>query len=566
MKRHVIADLAWIRWTCALLAGVLLATASALGASASADAAVVTRGADPGSAASAVSSAAGCPQATRDAVAQALAVSKIRAEIVIIVDISASMGSGDNNLYGTVSTLVPALMATLARQEPQDLVAVITMGARQNTQVAVNPGQPNSRTWVPPAAPTSDWSDFGLAFDEAIELFSAPPQGTDPQVGDVLLLSDGQFSDTVQDDPTYGGQAPAVFGRPGWKDLRTAAHNLPMQVTGFEVPLTSDKALQASQEGTLKDVFPSVRQLQYDSDLAKDPAQTVQEIQTATTEGVQDTKITKAVSADSGAGIRVTWGNVPGSQGMPLDLGAQGNADVVVTVRAQTRQVPLCLSHISVTSTRLPVTIRGVSLPASVELAPRKSTTLRVRLTWPQRSSRVAWLGPGTMTDHLILSATVSSPFMSVITPVDAGFSYGGVLDGVSPQFTAIVPAAVGMALLTIGIPILVLLAGLALWRTWLGGELFLATADTAGSTPISLRGPRRSRPVDELLGKPARLIVSGSLRRRDIRVRMKIDGQLWSGVPVWLPRGGTKDNVAGVAVQHRRRAGGKRLRWRRDK
>jgi hypothetical protein len=160
------------------------------------------------------------------------------------------------------------------------------------------------------------------------------------------------------------------------------------------------------------------------------------------------------------------------------------------------------------------------------------------------------------------LGATVSSPFRSVISPVDAPFSYGRVLGGASPLFMATVPPAVTVAeLLGIGIPILVLLAGLILWRTWLGGELLLATGeepvlttrDTADYPAISLRGPRRSHRVDELLGKPARLIVCGSLLHRAIRVRMKIDGQLWSSAAVWLPRGGTKNNIAGVSVRHSR-------------
>jgi hypothetical protein len=127
-----------------LLAGVLLATAPGLDASARAGAAVGTRGAAASDAATAISpSVAGCPQETRDAVVQALAASNIPAEIVIIVDISYSMDSRHNNLYGTVGTLVPALIGTLAKLDPQDLVAVITLGTRQNTQVVVRPGQPS---------------------------------------------------------------------------------------------------------------------------------------------------------------------------------------------------------------------------------------------------------------------------------------------------------------------------------------------------------------------------------------------------------------------------------------
>jgi hypothetical protein len=164
------------RWAGAVLAGTLLATAAIPGTSAPVDAAVAIREAAPGGAASAISVPAGCPQATRTAVTQALDVSKIRAEIVIIVDISYSMDSTYNNLYDTVRNLVPALLGTLAKQEPQDLVAVITMGTRQNTRVIVNPGLPSSHTWVPPIAPNSDWTDFGLAFHRPSDCSAIRPK------------------------------------------------------------------------------------------------------------------------------------------------------------------------------------------------------------------------------------------------------------------------------------------------------------------------------------------------------------------------------------------------------
>jgi len=356
-----------------------------------------------------------------------------------------------------------------------------------------------------------------------------------------------------------------VFATPGWEDLRKAAYNLPLQVTGFELPLTSDMALQASQEGALKDVFPDVPQLQYNKNLATDPALAVQEMQATTTEEVQNTKITSAVTPDSGAGVRVTWSDLPSNRGKPLDLGRPGHAEARVTVRAQTQGVPLCLSNISVTSAGLPVTMHGVDLPASVQLAPGGRWTRDVKLTWTGGSSGMVGPDLRAVTGHLVLGATVSSPFRGVISPVDASFSYGGVRGGASPQFTASAPPAVTVAtLLALCIPILALLAGLALWRTWLDGELVLARGEEP--VHISLWGPRRSHRINELLKKPGRLVVRGSLRRRAIKVWMKIDGQLWSSEPVWLPRGGTKDNVAGVAVQHRRHPSGKRLRWRRRK
>jgi hypothetical protein len=401
-------------------------------------------------------------------------------------------------------------------------------------------------------------------------LFNDSPPGTAPQVGDVLLLSDGQVSDTIQDDPTYGGQAPAVFTEQSWQDLGAAAGKLPFQVTGFEIPLTSDVTLQASQEAALKHVFRHVTQLQYTSDLVKDPAQTIQQIQTATTQDVQNTKIESAAAPDSGAGVQVTWSGLPGSPGKPADLGKPGHADVKVTLQARTRRVPLCLSGIAVTSSGLPVRMRVTGLPASVEIPAGGSLTRVVTLSWPAGSSGITWWGPRPVPAHLAMTATLSSPFESVISPVDTGFSYGHLLGGAT-RFTADVPPVITVVDL-IGLTILVLLIGFAFWLVWMGGELVLATGEEpapatgtgSGHPPISLRGLRRSHQIDGLLGKPARLTASGSLRRRAIKVRIKVDDQRWTKVPVWLPRGGTKDNIAGVAIQHRRPARGKRFRWRR--
>jgi hypothetical protein len=505
---------------------------------------------------------------------QALGVGKISAEIVIIVDTSYSMDSRRYNLYGTVAKLVPALITTLAKQEPQDLVAVITLGTQAKTQVVVEPGRPSSDTWVPPPVPNSGTSDFGLALQEAVGLFSHPPQDMAPQVGDVLLLSDGQVVDTPDDDPTYGGVAPAVFANRGWRDLQRAARNLPMPVTGFEMPLTSDKALQASQYAALRLVFPRVTQLQYARNLATDPTPAIQEIQASTTGGIQDGKIAAAVAHDRDAGLRVTWGGLPGARSKPLDLGDSGHADITVTVQALTRRVPLCVSGISITSTGLPTTIRADNLPASASFTPGEPPTAwHVRLTWQKGCGGATKFGHRrTMTGHLLLSAKVSSPYNSTIIPVDATFTYGGFHEGTSPQFTAVAPTAsiLFFVLAILGIVIVASVVMFGVHRAWLRGELTVVpvggppvwlpgevTDARADGPPVRLRGLRVSRQVGEVPGKKTRIIVRGSPYRRAMRIRSEseTDGQRWSRAKMWLPVGGKIENLPGVSVKHEPRA-----------
>ena len=93
---------------------------------------------------------------------QALGVTHVPAEIVILVDVSLSMSSGDNNLFSTVRQDVLAYLGVLAQQEPQDLVGVILFGAPSDNQVT-NPGPPSRHIWLP-QAPYSQETDFGWVF------------------------------------------------------------------------------------------------------------------------------------------------------------------------------------------------------------------------------------------------------------------------------------------------------------------------------------------------------------------------------------------------------------------
>ena len=60
------------------------------------------------------------------------------------------------------------------------------------------------------------------------------------------------------------------------------------------------------------------------------------------TQGIQDSEVASAAAPDIGQGVRVTWSRLPGADNRPLDL-ATGQTEVMVTVTATTRRVPLYL-------------------------------------------------------------------------------------------------------------------------------------------------------------------------------------------------------------------------------
>jgi hypothetical protein len=68
--------------------------------------------------------------AKADTVAAALGVKPVRAEIAVLVDHSVSMSAGKNNdLYPGITSELPIILDTLARQQPQDTVVLIKFAA-----------------------------------------------------------------------------------------------------------------------------------------------------------------------------------------------------------------------------------------------------------------------------------------------------------------------------------------------------------------------------------------------------------------------------------------------------
>lgn len=486
------------------------------------------------------------PPASPAAVTRALGVHDVPAEIVILVDISLSMAPGYNDLYSTVRQKVLSYLAVLAQQDPQDLVGVIAFGKPSDNQVT-DPGPPSRNIWLP-TAPYSQDTDFGWAFQQAVQMLrGAPP---DIKAGAVLLLSDGELSVAPGVDPVYG----TGFTGPGWAKLRAQVEKLSARIpiTGYDVPLTDDTTYTGNQYGALKQVFQPVQSL---------PSGTtdLSNAFSLATQGILDSEVAKAAAPDIGKGFQVAWSGLRGAGAKPLNLGT-GQAEVTLTVRATTQKVPLYLSEVSVVSAGLPVTMRG-SLPGGYLLVAGQSASWNVRLTWDPRSAKVTRLG-GSWTAHgkLALHATVSSPFTPTLgaTFGDTAFSVGGIQDGISPVFPATEPARYDIGLIVVVLLIAAALIALicaAAARARLTGQL--AVTPAAGPTkPIPLRGWYKSTRIDGLLGKPGRLSVHGSALRRRMRVTIRVPGRR-PFKETLLP--GKSALPGGIAVVHQVRAHGAR-------
>jgi len=472
-------------------------------------------------------------------VLRGLGVSAIPAELIFLVDISDSMSPAKNNLYPTVRQKVLDFLGVLAQEDPQDLVGVILFSKPSANQV-FQPGPPDPDFWLPETPQYTIGTDLGYAFHQAVQMLSQAPPGI--KVGGVLLLSDGQSYAPKKNDPIYGGNG---FTAPGWNALRVSVKNLPMTVTGYDVPLTDNTNYTANQHAALSQVFPSVQTLPGGASnlgAALDQAKLK----------ILDSKVVSAASPDNGRGVQVSWGGLPGTGGTPLDLEA-GHADVTVTVTARTHRVPLYLSGMSVTSAGLPVTMKGY-LPASQKLAAGASKTWHVRLTWTPRASGMTWTGgPSTVRGHLVLKAAAASSYTPTLRSAYGytTFSAGGLNGGESAPFPATVAAKWSiLLLLLIALVLVALLAAAVVGLSWMSGVLVLTSVDDAVGE-VRLRGPRLSVPTGRLIDIPGRLTVRGSPLHpvgRRMRVGLRLSGRPRSSETL---RSGGRTMAAGIDIVH---------------
>lgn len=469
-------------------------------------------------------------------VAASLGASKIRAELVILVDTSLSMSASWGGLYPTVKQVLPRFLSALARQEPQDTVGVVTFGTAADTQT-VYLGPPATNINLPADA-TSDGTDFGAAFQHALDILSQAP--ADIKVGGVLLLSDGILN--APGDRRYDGGSG--YAAPGWHRLRARARGLGMTVTGYGLPLSHDPATIDSVSRALAQVF-TQHQI-----LAPNLTDLGQEFR-LTQQGILASRVASAVQPDSGRGVQVTWGSLPGQQGMPpLNL-AEGHTALRMTLTATTRRIPLSVTGLGITASGFPVAITG-RLPAEAYLPPGRTVTLPVALRWRPVSGGTSLFGGSRRSEgRLSLRATVTSSFLPAIRDSygDTGFKVGGLVGATTRPFPATTPVGadswVWLVLLVI---LLAALAWFAYTRVRLSGTLVLASVDDAVGT-LRLPGrPWASSPVGPLIQVPGRMLVVGSVLSNRMRVHLRLAGR--PAARGSLEPGG-QTIVAGIRIMH---------------
>jgi hypothetical protein len=482
------------------------------------------------------SGAAGEPPPTSaQAVSSALGIdSNPPAELVFLVDRSDSMGAR-GGLYPAVEEQLPAYLQTLASEEPNDQVAVITFGQPGTTQVIYGPGPPTPDIGLPTTAHDGT-TDFGQAFAEAIDLLAQRPAGI--KVGGVVLLSDGGLDAPA--DPLYdGGQK---YNAPGWNQLHSRAAGLPIPVTGYAVPLTRNPKYVADQKEALSKVFAQVRTLPGGS------ASLASSLSVAGQQVVYG-EVYKKVAPDSGRGVQVTWSGLPST---PLDFRSAGHLDVTVTLTSLAERVPLYVTGLRVSSPGTPVTITA-TLPETRSFGRgHDSATYPVRLTWQRETIGSSFTGgERKTTGRLILAGVVGSTWTQ---PLQSTFAYAsfsaGALHGNVVTFGQVAASASELKYLLIPGCILAALILAGLLRMLLFGSLtFTAVNQSQGRlllppAPVLVWGTRR------LIDRGGMVIVRGSPFRGRMKVSLRLSGK--PRATVRLERGG-QTMAAGIHIVHSR-------------
>ena len=446
-------------------------------------------------------------------VAARLGARHIPAEIVVLVDISASMTA--DGLYPQVQQVLPGFLSNLRRQDPQDRVAVVVFGAPGDTQT-VYLGRPTARSIPLPAKATSNLTDFGYAFQKALGILSQAP--ADIKVGGVLLMSDGALN-------APGDQRYATYSAPGWAKLHAMADGLGISVTGYGLPLTANQAYTQSVNTALAHVFTQRQTLT--ADLGDVGAQL-----DLASQQIMDSRIAAAAQPDSGHGVRVSWVDPPrGKQARPRWTWGRPQGDVKVKLTSTTSRIPLSVGGLSVTVSGFPVSVSGRLPGGPVQLEPGRSVT-------PSGASELAkdlrrdgapgWLP--VRLPRLALTAQVTSPFAAAIngTFADPGFRVGGLTGEASASALGAVPAQSPLGIWALIVVLILAAAAVLVYRhARLQGCLVLKPPD---QQPGHLYLPRRMSmawPTDELIRIPGQIAVRNSLSGKKMRVTLQLDGRV---------------------------------------
>jgi len=479
--------------------------------------------------------ASGPSAASANTVAAALGVKPVRAEIVILVDISFSMSATQNDLYPAIPADLHSVLQTLATQEPQDTVAVIEFSASAR-QIYDGPPRANAASGLP-ASPTEVGTDIGAAFNQAIKTIDKDVRLRRVQVGSLLLLSDGQLY-------APGGSDYVPFGASGWSRLSEAMSTLPIKVTGYGLQLATDVQYHNELQTAFSEVFGTAATMASNTtDLTRDLE--------APGQRLLDSEILSAAAEDSGKGVQVSWSGLPGR---PLNLTSTGHMDAEVTLTDTTQHVPLNLTGLSVESSGTAGALSG-TLPAShLMLFPGHPVPLKVHLTWQPRTNGPSFTGTSQEGNgRLVLSGHVSSTYTQTIKDHfgDASFSTGGLTGAKSTPFAVITPT---YNLLYIPIILTVILLAFGIYtlfrlRIRPAGAFTLTSVDSgSGVIPLSEWRWRRFVSTDDVIQIRGRMTVRGHLRGDKMKIGLRLENRPPSKLEL-APGGRTM--IAGIDIVH---------------
>jgi hypothetical protein len=483
------------------------------------------------------------PSASPSTVAALLGASKVPAALVVLVDISDSMSASEGGLYPEVQTELPAFLGALAKQDPQDQVAVVVFGNRNDTRTIYPMGPPTASIPLPGNA-NSLGTDIGYAFQLALANLAQAPKNI--QVGGVLLLSDGGM--WAPNDPTYDGGRG--YRAPGWATLRKQVQGFSIPVTGYGLPLTKNTGDIDALQQALTACFGSQQQM-----LSPNFSDLTGQLD-GTQEKILDTRVAAAAGPDSGQGVKVSWKG-PAASGGALQLNLpSGQANVSVTLTAGTQRIPLHVNDLSVRATGLPANVTTRISSSDIALAPGHSVTLPVELSWPSVTgdSAAAAGGQRSWPVKLTLSGHVYSPFTNAIKKyyLDKSFTTGQLTGNASANFVAIIPSSLGFFQWVLIFLLLVALIGgacfIAVRRARLHGALAISTVgDVSGQLTLPPR-PWFSGRIDNAIGIPGIIHVRGNPLDRRMRIKLR-NSRLPDGENTLEPGGRTM--ISGLMVTH---------------
>lgn len=440
-------------------------------------------------------------QATREDVLGALKVDQVDADYVILVDTSSSMQAGQ--LYTSVAAALRPLLVSLSAR---DHVSLITFDSTPALRFSGELGAAADRALGQlPASATGQSTDIGAAIDAGLRELERPDAR---QIGTLILLTDGAHQ------PPPGSAYPATSG-PAWDGLvaRAAALNGRSNINSFALALRPE-----TDASLLKQVFPQTSVVALPTDQVPGYFERLKE-------QVRVLKA-RALLADDVPTLQVSWNG-------PLDSlpYGTGRAEASVTIRSQTRHLPLTVSSLMVSSKQIDVSVAG--LPASLEIPPGQSQEVALHLTFERKGG--FGVGRRTVTDHgsLELAGTVSSPWADVLVR-EFDLPFTPELAGASAPITA--SGEVGWRLATLlllcaavlAAALLIRAAQLARQPRLRGGLIVL---DGAGPVTDEMRlGGRIQR-----FGKGRLAACKGRLSGtvRAVRRRSPLDRQVEYGVRV---------------------------------